>query len=112
MAVLVSLLASGCQTQLTAVARQKPSSERCLHSSLLHSRFGSEKNFEPAVSEWTGLKGAQGQTERVRIHSHIDSVWAQITDFRDDWDGQKRALIDCPSVSGEKVHACLLPKLH
>lgn len=84
MAVLVSLLASGCQTQLTAVARQKPSSELCLHSSLLHSRLRFDKNLEPAVSEWTGLKGAQGQTEHVRIHSHIDNVWTQITDFRDD----------------------------
>lgn len=33
-------------------------------------------------------------------------------DFSNEWKGQNRALIGCPSVSGENVNACLLPKLY
>lgn len=112
MAVLVSLLASGCQTQLTTVTRQKPSSEQCLDSSLLHERFRFENDLGPALSEKAGLKWALGQIERVCIHSHVYNIWEQILDFSDEWEGQNTALIGCASVSGENVNARLFPKLY
>lgn len=122
MSVLVSLLTPGCQTQLTTVTRQQPSSERWPGSSppplkaFLWGKLGANSLWEDCIKMSSGAKWATSRW-LLRSDSHIYSVWETVLDDSDEagspgWKDTERDLFGFPHVSGENVDVCLPPKLY
>lgn len=122
MSVLVSLLAPGCQTQLTTVTRQQPASEQWPSSSLpplkafLWGKLGAGSFWADCIKMSSGPKRATSRW-LLRSDSHVYSVWESVLDDSDEaggpgWKHTERDLFGCPYVSGENADVSLPPKLY
>lgn len=113
MAVLVSLLAPGCQTQ-PGWLQSPGSSHSSLHQSngpahlCLHWRLSSEGSWEQALTEETALKWALGHSERGSPDSHVLTVTSKVIESGMGWQRRGvRPLMKSNTEKSDWLSTCL-----